>query len=179
MSTKIILIDQDGVVASYNARLFEILSQTVPEFVQLPHAAHRHFETADNYPEKYRSLMEDIVHAPGFFRTLPPIDGAVHALHDLLSRGYDVRICTAPKRQFKNCVTEKLEWIKEHLGQEYAERTIITRDKTLVRGDYLIDDKPKITGVLVPQWEHLIFDQPYNKTSVGRRLDWSTYKEIL
>ncbi|MCT7149596.1 hypothetical protein M1196_23400, partial [Salmonella enterica subsp. enterica serovar Oranienburg] len=60
---------------------------------------------------------------------------------------------------------------------------IITTDKTLVRGDILIDDKPVISGELpeystgtnhARSWEHVIFDQSYNRHITNRRriLDW-------
>jgi 5'-nucleotidase len=73
-----------------------------------------------------------------------------------------------------------MHWIRHHLGQEFAERTILTRDKTLVRGTILIDDKPSVSGVMQPEWEHVLFDQPYNrKVTNRRRLNWSNYREIL
>ena len=37
--------------------------------------------------------------------------------------------------------------MEEHLGSEFTKRVILTRDKTLVRGDVLIDDKPTIGGI--------------------------------
>ena len=36
-------------------------------------------------------------------------------------------------------------------------------DKTLVRGDVLIDDKPHVTGSNAPTWQHLLYDAPYNR----------------
>lgn len=41
-------------------------------------------------------------------------------------------------------------------------RLIITSDKTKIRGDLLIDDKPYITGSEYPAWEHVLFTAPYN-----------------
>lgn len=37
-------------------------------------------------------------------------------------------------------------WVEKHLGQEFLEQVILTRDKTLITGDILIDDKPDIQG---------------------------------
>ena len=37
---------------------------------------------------------------------------------------------------------------------------------------FLVDDCPEVAGVLVPTWEHIIFDAPYNATAAGRRLNW-------
>lgn len=37
-------------------------------------------------------------------------------------------------------------WVEKHLGHEFLEQVILTRDKTLIAGDILIDDKPDIVG---------------------------------
>ena len=41
----------------------------------------------------------------------------------------------------------QFEWVEEHLGRDWTLRLILTRDKTVVNGHILIDDKPKITGM--------------------------------
>jgi hypothetical protein len=37
-------------------------------------------------------------------------------------------------------------WIEKHLGYDFLDQIILTRDKTVVTGDVLIDDKPDILG---------------------------------
>lgn len=37
-------------------------------------------------------------------------------------------------------------WVERHLGPEFLDKVILTRDKTIVSGDILIDDKPDILG---------------------------------
>ena len=44
------------------------------------------------------------------------------------------------------CVCVQYAWVEKHLGQEFVEQVILTRDKTLISGDILIDDKPDIIG---------------------------------
>lgn len=41
-------------------------------------------------------------------------------------------------------------WVEKHLGRDFLEQVILTRDKTLITGDILIDDKPDILGE--PPW---------------------------
>ncbi|KAG2460769.1 NT5C protein, partial [Polypterus senegalus] len=54
-------------------------------------------------------------------------------------------------------------WVEKHLGPEFVERLILTRDKTVVWGDLLIDDKDRITGVEPnPSWEHIVFTCCHN-----------------
>lgn len=37
-------------------------------------------------------------------------------------------------------------WVEKHFGQEFLEQIVLTRDKTVVSADLLIDDRPDITG---------------------------------
>lgn len=37
-------------------------------------------------------------------------------------------------------------WVEKHFGPEFLERIVLTRDKTVVSADLLIDDRPDITG---------------------------------
>ena len=39
------------------------------------------------------------------------------------------------------------EWVENHLGKDWINRLILTRDKTMINGDVLIDDKINITGI--------------------------------
>ena len=66
---------------------------------------------------------------------------------------------------------EKYEWVENYLGDAWVKRIILTRDKTLIKGDYLIDDKPVITGVeRSPEWEQIVYDRPYNRDVNKKRL---------
>jgi 5'-nucleotidase len=103
-------------------------------------------------------------------RDLPPITGATEALRALLEQGHDVRICTSPLNQYRNCVPEKYEWIERHLGPEFVTRMIVSKDKTIVYGDVLVDDNPSVKGPCLAKWQHVIFDQPYNRHVDGARM---------
>ena len=51
---------------------------------------------------------------------------------------------------------------------------IMTREKTLAQGDFLIDDIYQGGGVVKPSWEQVYFTQPYNEELKGKRItDWS------
>ena len=177
---KIILVDQDGVLADYPNWFLKMWREAHPEKPWVPVLALSEHDTVKNYPPEYRKLLEAIDLACGFYRSLPIIPGAKEALENLLSLGHDVRICTAPKRRFTYCVPEKFEWIAEHLGQKWVERTILTRDKTLVHGDILVDDKPEITGIRKPTWKHVLYDQPYNRRFTAKpRITWANYEHLL
>jgi len=111
---------------------------------------------------------------------MEPIEGSLETLREIEMLGISVFICTSPLSQYENCVVEKYRWVEKYLGKEWIGRIILTKDKTLIRGDYLIDDKPEITGSNNPVWEHVLYERPYNQKVTGkRRLTWDNWKDIL
>ena len=78
----------------------------------------------------------------GFFILLEPIEGAINAIKTL-EKNYDVWILTRPSFLNIHCYTEKAVWIKKYLGYEMQKKLILCGDKSLVKGDYLIDDSIK------------------------------------
>ncbi|XP_018414079.1 PREDICTED: 5'(3')-deoxyribonucleotidase, mitochondrial-like [Nanorana parkeri] len=75
----------------------------------------------------------------------------------------DVFICTSPIKRYKYCPYEKYAWVEKHFGHEFLEQIILTRDKTVVSADLLIDDRPDITGAeAIPRWEHILFTACHN-----------------
>jgi 5'(3')-deoxyribonucleotidase len=75
----------------------------------------------------------------GFFLNLEPMKGAIQAVNDLILY-HDIWILTAPSVMNPLCYTEKRLWIEKHFGIEMCYRLIISPDKSLFYGDYLIDD---------------------------------------
>lgn len=104
----------------------------------------------------------------------------LEALTEMSEKSKEVFICTNPLSKYENCVLEKYRWVDDHLGKEWIKRIIVTKDKTIIRGDILIDDKPEIKGVETLSWEHIIFTQPYNlSVNSKRRLTWQNWKSVL
>ena len=177
-----ILVDMDGVITDFNKLawdLFEIENPELKEVFPRPNPI-LDFYAEDVYESiTFKEAIKNINTAPVFFKRLEPIEGAIEALKEL-EKEHEVFICTAPLLENPTCCDDKLWWVKTFLGDEWTRRTIITKDKTVIDGDILIDDKPVITGIAEnPIWQRLIFDQPYNKNVVGRRLNWKNYKEII
>ncbi|XP_074244388.1 5'(3')-deoxyribonucleotidase, mitochondrial isoform X6 [Saimiri boliviensis] len=55
-------------------------------------------------------------------------------------------------------------WVEKHLGPDFLEQIVLTRDKTVVSADLLIDDRPDITGAEpTPSWEHVLFTACHNR----------------
>lgn len=77
----------------------------------------------------------------GFFANLNPIEGAIDAAKALeKSNKYQPYILTAPSLKNPLCYTEKRVWVEKWLGFSYVKKLIICPEKSLLKGDYLIDD---------------------------------------
>lgn len=107
----------------------------------------------------------------GFFLDLDPIEGSIDGMKTLMSK-YDVWILTRPSIKNTHCYTEKAEWIKRYFGEDMLEKLILCPDKSLVKGDYLIDDDNK-HGQLEFEGEHIHFSKD------ERFMTWSQVVEYL
>ena len=77
----------------------------------------------------------------GFFRNLDPLPGALASIQYFEGHpDLEVYILTAPSIYNPLCYTEKRIWVEQYLGMEMVKRLIISPNKGLNKGDYLIDD---------------------------------------
>ena len=173
-----ILVDMDGVLADYDLGFLNFWRMLYPEEVWVPREQRRSFYIDEDYPEELRNLAEAVPKLRGFYRHLPEMKGAANAMNEL-KKYFEVFICTAPHTEYRYCVPEKYAWIDDHFGREWTRKIILTKDKTLVRGRYLIDDKPEIKGSQIPVWEQILYDQPYNRAADKRRLTWQNWRGVL
>jgi 5'-nucleotidase len=170
----------DGVLADFDGSFLNYWRELHPEKFFIPLEERSTFFVKDEYPDELKPLMSEIIWGPGFFRDMLPIVGGKEALTEMDEMGFEVFICTSPLSTYQNCVLEKFEWVEKHLGSRWVNRIILTKDKTLVKADYLIDDKPEITGVEdTPSWEHILYDRPYNREVNKKRLTWENWKAVL
>lgn len=177
----IILVDMDGVIADFEGDFIRLWKAEHPDKEYIDIKDRQGFYLKSQYPKEYHSLVEEIYYAPGFYKNLPIYDGCKDALKRMTGEGHIVYLCTSPMiPQFHNCVLEKYEWVEKHLGTEWVRKLIMAADKTMVKGDILIDDRPEIKGAIKPEWEHVLYDQYYNRSETGkRRLTWQNYYEVL
>ena len=163
----VVLIDMDGTIADFDARVYALMVARHPE-VKLPPFEQRAYPLSGSLPSGQRPLLAALFAEVGFYREMVPVEGAVEALHQMVAAGIEVRLCSSPLGTSPICASEKIEWVIAHLGQSWYNRLILTRDKTLIRGDFLIDDAPQAKGdCLEAEWEHVYFDQPYNRPGAG------------
>lgn len=161
----IILVDMDGVLADWYQGMTEGYSELGGD-ASVFDLTRWDLGLVDTDKRRMRSVQA----TPGFYAGLQPIDGGVDALYRLREMGATVKICSTPDATNPTCASDKVDWIANHLGTSWVKDLILTHDKTMVRGAILIDDKPEITGCLEPEWEHVLFNQPYNSHVTGKRI---------
>lgn len=74
-----------------------------------------------------------------FFRELLPIKDAIHTVNRLTTV-FDVKFLTRPSTMNRLCYTEKADWIYKYFGQWGVDNLYFAPDKTLMKGEWLIDD---------------------------------------
>jgi 5'-nucleotidase len=179
----ILLVDMDGVAANYYAKFVEIWKAKYPERVVLEPEELTSMYFESTYPKEYEADIRAITTDIGFFEALPVMEGAAEALNKILDNGdFDPYLCSTPDSHSVDhcCPSEKMRWTEIILGKRWLKRLILTHDKTLIHGDYLIDDKPDITGVNPhPSWQQVYFTHAYNKDKFGIRLDsWAKWPKL-
>ncbi|MFA6429925.1 MAG: 5'-3'-deoxyribonucleotidase [Patescibacteria group bacterium] len=162
-----ILLDQDDTLADTGRYFERVWRERFPERLQIPREQWHTHAFSKVFPLELQEKVKDLLKTPGFFRGLPPIDGVRTAVRWMLDRGHEVWVCTAQMDGHPLSLMEKRQWLEEHIP-ELATHLVIADDKTLVRGDILVDDKPEIKGVMTPVWRHVLFDAPYNRRIVDR-----------
>lgn len=87
-------------------------------------------------------VHEEKMFNKNFFLNLEPIPGAKRAVFELEKMGFDIWILSQPFILVPESYIEKAQWVQLHFPHLYN-KLILTQDKGLNVGDYLIDDNEK------------------------------------
>ena len=143
---KILFIDLDNVLVDFRSAL--------PHF-------------PDDIQTRYAGHLDDI---PGIFAKMVPMAGAVEAFGKL-SKTFDTYVLSTAPWDNPSAWSDKLVWVKNHLGESAYKRLILTHHKNLNRGDFLIDDREK-NGAGSFEGELILFGSE-------KFPDWNTVTEFL
>lgn len=143
---KTLYVDLDNVLVDFRSALSSIDQATLTE-----------------YDGRYDEV-------PGIFSLMHPMPGAVDAF-STLAKAFDTYVLSTSPWNNPSAWSDKLLWVKEHLGQPAHKRLILTHHKNLNRGDFLIDDRIK-NGVEAFEGEHIQF-------GTARFPDWPTVTRYL
>ncbi|MFD1315221.1 5' nucleotidase, NT5C type [Namhaeicola litoreus] len=105
---------------------------------------------------------------PGIFALMDPVEDAIESI-EFLAKHFEVYILSTAPWENPSAWRDKLLWIKKHLPEIGYKRLILSHNKHLNIGDYIIDDRTK-NGVDKFQGRHLHF---------GEEGDYKSWKEVV
>ncbi len=117
--------------------------------------------------KQYEGMQDEI---PEVFSLMDPMPGAI-AAYKQLSQVFDTYVLSTAPWGNHTAWSDKLLWIKKHLGTHAYKRLILTHHKNLNQGDYLVDDRTK-NGADRFAGEHIHF-------GTDKFPDWPAVTEYL
>lgn len=163
-----ILVDADGVIANWGDEWDRHAAERLHLGLKLT-KDQKDFNLRKGLDDAGARAVQEIMDRPDFYRVLKPMEGAQEALHRL-AKEHEVFIVTAPWISNPTCASDKIEWVKQHIGPEWGERVVIAKDKSIVSGDILIDDRPDVLNAHRANWTQVFYTQPYNAHMKGPRI---------
>jgi 5'-nucleotidase len=95
-----------------------------------------------DYDKAAEGKTEEQKREAGFFLNLEPIPDAIETIKRLDSTGdFDIYFLSTAPWSNPYAWSEKRIWLEKHLGSIAFKRLILTHNKGLLRGNFLIDDR--------------------------------------
>ena len=155
-----VLLDMDGVLADFDAQLFEELEGTI---VWPAEALRREARFCTDFlPRRERLIVREHIETTAFFSRLPVVEGAVEGVRDLYEAGHDLWVCSKPLEANPWCASDKMGWIEEHFP-DLVGKVILSPNKSMIKGDVLLDDAHKPSGFGVADWVPVWYPYPHNR----------------
>jgi 5'-nucleotidase len=170
-----ILFDLDDTVAHFRRRFDALRAEQYPLLTSIVLENHASFNLWQNRTPEEVAAIDALMNHKGFYRDLEPYEGAVDAVHEAVAMGHEVFFLSAPWITNPTGASDKYAWVEEHFGLDLAKKLILARDKTIVAGDVLFDDKHPIPNKENATWTQVYVDAPYNRDQPGYRItDWTS-----
>jgi 5'(3')-deoxyribonucleotidase len=130
---KILYIDMDNVLVDFQSGIDEL---------------------NEEQKNKYDGRFDEV---PGIFSLMLPLKDSVKSF-EKLSLKYETYVLSTSPWENDTAASDKVSWVKKYLGQAAYKRLILSHNKHLNKGDYIIDDRTK-NGVDKFEGEHIHFGQ--------------------
>lgn len=113
---QIVFVDMDGVLVNFQSGIDRI---------------------SEEEKEKYHGNLDEV---PGIFSLMEPYEGAIEG-YKWLCKNFDTYILSTAPWENSTAWQDKLQWVKKYLPEVAYKRLILSHNKHLLKGDYLIDDR--------------------------------------
>jgi 5'-nucleotidase len=129
MIKKILYVDMDNVLVNFQTGIDQLDKATLISF---------------------ENRLDEVPH---IFSKMDPLDDAIESYEEL-SKHFDTYILSTSPWENGTAWSDKLNWVKKHLGKVAYKRLILSHNKHLNAGDFLVDDRlhngaDKFTGELI------------------------------
>ncbi len=144
MKSKIVYVDMDGVLVDFKSGIEQLSAEVQKE---------------------YEGRLDEVPH---IFSLMHPMPKAIES-YKLLTEKFDTYILSTAPWGNSTAWHDKIVWVKKYLGKEAYKRLILSHNKHLNAGDYLIDDRhahngsDKFTGEFIhfgspkfPDWDSVL-----------------------
>ena len=133
---KTIAIDMDGVIADTISHFINWYERDYG--VKVDKSAFEGKPESEGLPD---GVVRKFVYTPGFFRSIPVMEGAREVVMELM-KDFDVFIVSAAT-EFPQSLLEKYEWLQENFPFISWKNIVFCGDKSIIGADYMIDDHVK------------------------------------
>ena len=112
----IVFVDMDGVLVNFQSGIDKISKEDA---------------------EKHKNDLDEV---PGIFSLMEPNAGAIEG-YEWLCKNFDTYILSTAPWENSSAWQDKLDWVKKYLPDAAYKRLILSHNKHLLKGDFLIDDR--------------------------------------
>jgi len=106
----------------------------------------------ESVQKEYEGRLDEV---PGIFSLMAPMPKAIESFNELAEL-FDTYILSTAPWENPSAWSDKLLWVKNHIGEKAHKRLILSHHKNLNDGAYLVDDRTK-NGADTFAGEHIHF----------------------
>ncbi len=128
-------------------------------------------------PEPHRKAVKEYPHHKDFFKDLPVIENSIEVVKEL-NNTFEIYIASAAM-EFPYSLPHKNNWLDEHFPFIHWKQRIFCGDKSILKGDVLIDDHDFNLSVF--DGRPIIFTSPHNvnETKYERINNWLEAEKLF
>jgi 5'(3')-deoxyribonucleotidase len=152
---KRLIVDMDDVMADATGQFINFYER---EFgIRIDRESLNHKNEMERFPGNHETVYS-FTFRKDFFRTMEVKEHSQEVMKEL-NQKYEVFIVSSAM-EFPNSLPEKLEWLNEHFPFLHWKQFVFCGRKSIVHGDYMIDDLPHNLETF--KGEQLLFSAPHN-----------------